>query len=278
MTITVNDDSRPARSSAVFSWTSLLDHILVPASVVLVFTLWEFLTRYYEVPQYLVPAPTAVLRSLANMWGNGLLQQHGSITLLEALGGFLIAFSAAMLFGVLIAESRLFERVVYPYLAAMQSMPKVALAPLIMIWFGMGIESKIVLSALLAFFPMLVNTVEGLKSVDPKRVSLLKVVGASRLQTMWLLKIPNALPFMLAGIELGAIYAMLGAIVAEFVGSPFGIGAYLMSMTYQMDAAGSFAILLVLAVYGMTVQLTLRAVRRRFLFWSRLSTNPDGGA
>jgi NitT/TauT family transport system permease protein len=156
-------------------------------------------------------------------------------------------------------------------------MPKVALAPLIMIWFGMGMESKVVLSALLSFFPMLVNTVEGLKSVDSKRVALFKVLGASRLQTLWRLKIPNALPFILAGIELGAIYAMLGAIVAEFVGSPFGIGAYLMSMTYQMDAAGSFAILLVLALYGMTVQFMLRAARRKFLFWSRIPGNSDGG-
>ena len=274
----IDVDARSAPSPARISWSAILDRLLVPSTIVIFFLMWEFLVRHFEVPQYLLPPPSAVLASLSNMWNAGVLQEHAAVTLFEAVCGFLIALSAALICGILIAESRLFERVIYPYLAAMQSMPKVALAPLIMIWFGMGVESKIVLSALLSFFPMLVNTVEGLKSVDAKRIALLKVLGASRLATLRLLKIPNALPFLLAGIELGAIYAMLGAIVAEFVGSPHGIGAYLMSMTYQMDAPGAFALLLVLALYGMTVQFFLRTARRKLLFWSRLPNTHDGGA
>ena len=248
---------------------NLLDRLLVPASVAVVVAVWEVTVRALDIPQYLIPPPSAVMRSLVTMWNTGLLVSNGLFTLGEAVAGFLIAFVTSMIFATCIAESRLFERLIYPYLAAIQSMPKVAIAPLIMIWFGVGIESKIVLSALLSFFPMLVNAVEGLKSVDEKRARLFQSLGSSRLQTLRLLKIPHALPFLLVGVELGTIYAMLGAIVAEFVGSSKGLGAYLLSMNYQMDAAGSFGILAVLALYGIFMQVLLRAIRHRFFFWSR---------
>lgn len=266
---------RPAsRRSNLGRW---LDRLLVPASVVVMVIFWEYAVTALAIPEYLVPPPSAVFRSLSNMWESGLLVTHGVITLLEAALGFLIAFILSTMLAIGISEFRLFERLIYPYLAALQSMPKVAIAPLVMIWFGMGIESKIVLSALLSFFPMLVNAVEGLKSIDDKRARLFRSLGASRLQTLRLLKIPNALPFLLVGIELGTIYAMLGAIVAEFVGSSQGLGAYLLSMNFQMDAAGSFALLAVLALYGILMQFVLRAVRNRLLFWSR-NTNHSQGA
>ncbi len=253
-----------------------LDRLLVPVSVVAMVIFWEYSVTAFKVPEYLVPPPSAVFRSLSNMWNSGLLLTHGVITLIEAALGFVIAFVFSTILAICIAESRLFERLIYPYLAALQSMPKVAIAPLVMIWFGMGIESKIVLSALLSFFPMLVNAVEGLKSVDDKRARLFRSLGASRFQTLRLLKIPNALPFLLVGIELGTIYAMLGAIVAEFVGASQGLGAYLLSMNFQMDAAGSFALLAVLALYGILMQFALRAVRNRFLFWSRSNNHSQG--
>lgn len=265
---------RVSRPSNIGLW---LDRVVVPASVVAMVIFWEYAVTAFSIPEYLVPPPSAVFRSLSNMWSSGLLVTHGMITLWEAALGFLIAFLISTVLAVCISESRLFERLIYPYLAALQSMPKVAIAPLIMIWFGMGIESKIVLSALLSFFPMLVNAVEGLKSVDDKRARLFRSLGAGRFQTLRLLKIPNALPFLLVGIELGTIYAMLGAIVAEFVGSSQGLGAYLLSMNFQMDAAGSFALLAVLALYGILMQFALRAVRNRFLFWSR-NTNHSQGA
>lgn len=244
-----------------------LSHALVPASVVAVLLAWQALVWAFDVPAYLVPAPTAVMRSLLVMLRSGTLAANALMTLTEAAGGFVIALFAAMLLAVCIAESRLFERLIYPYLAALQSVPKVAIAPLIMIWFGMGLESKVVLSALLSFFPMLVSAVEGLKSTDPKRTMLFKSLGATRIQTLRLLKIPHALPFLLVGVELGTVYAMLGAIVAEFVGSSNGLGAYLLSMNYQMDAAGSFALLSVLAIYGLFMQYALRAIRNKILFW-----------
>jgi len=276
MTDTAETAAKPRRASRPSKVGVWLDRLLVPASVILMVILWEYSVGAFNVPEYLVPPPSAVFRSLSNMWSSGLLLTHGTITLIEAALGFLIAFVFSTVLAICIAESRLFERLIYPYLAALQSMPKVAIAPLVMIWFGMGIESKVVLSALLSFFPMLVNAVEGLKSVDDKRARLFRSLGASRLRTLRLLKIPSALPFLLVGIELGTIYAMLGAIVAEFVGSSKGLGAYLLSMNFQMDAAGSFALLAVLALYGILMQFALRAVRNHFLFWSRNSNHTQG--
>ena len=146
-------------------------------------------------------------------------------------------------------------------------MPKVALAPLIVIWFGFGFDSKVILAALIAFFPMLVNTVEGLKSVDEKRIRLLISLDATRWQILYFIKLPNAMPFLVAGVELAATYSMLGAIVAEFVAPSNGIGSYMLSMTAQMQTSATFALLGVLAAYGAAVQFLIKLARAYLLFW-----------
>ncbi|MEJ0070918.1 MAG: ABC transporter permease [Pseudomonadota bacterium] len=220
-------------------------------------------------PIFLIPAPSRVAESLYTMVGSGLLFEHFAITFFEALGGFAIAFGCAALFAALITESRLAERVLYLYFTALQAMPKVAIAPLIVIWFGYGFSSKIVLAALMAFFPMLVNFVEGLRAADEGRLKLMRAMDASRWQILRYVKIPYALPFFFAGVELGGLYAMLGAIVAEFVGASAGIGNWLIAMNLNLDTASTFALLLVLATYGMAFQKLISALRKRALFWAR---------
>ena len=170
---------------------------------------------------------------------------------------------------VLISEFRVCEKLIYPYVVALQSMPKVAVGPLIVIWFGFGISSKVALSALLAMFPMLVNFVQGLRAADRGRLNLMRALDASRWQTLWLVRIPYALPFFLAGLELGAIYAMLGAIVGEFLGSTGGLGNWLLAMNLNLDISGSFALLVLLALYGIALQGMVNVLRRKVLFWSQ---------
>ena len=254
--------------------TKIIDRLLLPLSLVIVLVGWEVLVRLLAVPQFILPPPSRVFVSLYAIIGNGLLLKHFFVTFKEAVGGFLLAGSAAAVFAVLITHSRIAERVLYPYFTAIQAMPKIALAPLVIIWFGYGMTSKLVLAGLLAFFPMLVNFVEGLRSTDPGRLRMMRAMNASRWQVLRYVRIPYALPFFLAGIEIGGLYAMLGAIVGEFVGSSAGIGNWLMALNVTLDTATTFALLLALAAYGVAFQKLVVLLRKRVLFWAR-NIEPD---
>ena len=252
-----------------------LEAALLPLSLTVLITAWHVAVKVFEVPIYIVPSPAETAVALGRIFTGGLLWENFAVTLLEAFSGFGIGFVLALVMAILITEVRLFEKAVYPYVAALQSMPKVALAPLIVLWFGFGIESKITMSALLCFFPMLVNFVGGFRAADEMRIRLLRVLDASKWQIIRHVRLPSALPFVLAGVELGAIYAMLGAIVAEFVGARHGIGFWLMQMNATMDSAGSFAILALLAAYGICIQALLRFARRKLLFWNGARTTEE---
>jgi NitT/TauT family transport system permease protein len=247
----------------------LRDGWLLPFSALCLLALWEVLVDLLHVPNYVVPAPSSVMGAAVRMAESGLLLDNAVVTLIETLAGFAVALVLAAVLAVLIAEFRAAEKLIYPYVVALQSMPKVAVGPLIVIWFGFGLSSKIALSALLAMFPMLVNFVQGLRAADQGRLNLMRALDASRWQTLRLVRIPYALPFFLAGLELGAIYAMLGAIVGEFLGSSSGLGNWLLAMNLNLDISGSFALLVLLALYGIILQRMVGMLRRRVLFWAR---------
>jgi len=243
--------------------------LLFPVSLGVLLGAWEGLVAWAGVPIYILPPPSMIAGSLVDILGNRLLYENAAVTLLETISGFGLAVVFAVAFAVLITESTLLERILYPYFAALQSMPKVAIAPLVVIWFGFGLSSKIVLAGLLAFFPMLVNAVEGLRAADPGRLKLMRALDASRWQVLRHVRLPYAMPFFLAGIELAGIYAMLGALVGEFVGAQKGIGYWLMAMNMNVDTSGSFALLVLLALYGVGLQALIARVRRRSLFWAQ---------
>jgi NitT/TauT family transport system permease protein len=148
-----------------------------------------------------------------------------------------------------------------------QSLPKVALAPLIVVWFGLGLTSKVINAALIAFFPLLVNTMVGLRSADEERVSLMRSLAASERQIFWMLRLPNSLPFVMAGLDVAMIFALIGAIVAEFVGAQKGLGMLIQSMNFNMDVSGQFSILLILSVLGLLLNRGVMMIRKRVLFW-----------
>jgi len=148
-----------------------------------------------------------------------------------------------------------------------QSMPKVALAPIFALWFGLGIQSKIFSAAIICFFPLMVNTIAGLRSADEERVNLMRSLGATRWQVFRHLRLPGALPFIMAGLELAVVLSLIGTIVAEFVGAQAGLGTLVQAMNANMDVAGQFSVLLVLSVIGLVLNRTVKAVRRRVLFW-----------
>jgi NitT/TauT family transport system permease protein len=228
---------------------------------------WEGAVRLFHFPAFILPAPSQVGAALYRGAVSGIYLQHFWITLAETLLGFALGSAVAFVIGTALAASRSVEYFLYPYIVMFQSMPKVALAPLVMVWFGLGLTSKVVTAALIAFFPLLVNTVVGLRSADEDRVDLMRSLAANELQIFWMLRLPSALPFIMAGLEVAMVFALVGAIVAEFVGAEAGLGMLIQSRNFSMDVAGEFAILFILAVMGLALNAVLVSIRRRVLFW-----------
>ena len=188
-------------------------------------------------------------------------------TLSNALLGFLIGGSLGLVVGSLMAEFRPVETALMPYAFALQSLPKVAIAPLIVIWCGFGDGSKVAMAALLAFFPMLVNSFAGMRSADIERIELMKALSASRLETYRLVKLPSAAPYIFAGLDMGIVYALLGTIVAEFLGAQEGMGVVITKAQAVTDVAGVFAVLTILGVTGIALHLIVRRTQRSLIHW-----------
>src|SRR5690348_13930147 len=232
-----------------------------------VLALWELCVRVFAVPVYILPAPSGILRALYVGVSRFIYIENSWITLEETLLGFLAGTSLAFLLGTAIALSRRFEYFLYPSIVMFQALPKVALAPLIVVWFGVGLPSKIVNAALIAFFPLMVNTIAGLRSADEDRVNLMRSLDASEVQIFWMLRLPGALPFIMAGLEVAMIFALIGAIVAEFVGAQSGLGTLIETLNFSADVAGVFSILFILSMLGLILNQAILQARRRVLFW-----------
>src|SRR4029453_4438963 len=229
--------------------------------------LWEGAVRGLEVPPYVLPAPSAVAVALWRGLTSGLYLKHLYYTFVETVLGFLAGSALGFFLGTAVAMSRHVEYFLYPYIVMFQSLPKIALAPLIVIWFGLGLASKVVNAGLVAFFPLPVNTMVAPKSADEDRVSLMRSLAASERQIFWMLRLPNALPFVMAGRDIAMIFALIGAIVGEFVGAAAGLGMLIQSMNFTMDVSGQFSVLLVLSFVGLGLSRAIQLVRRRVLFW-----------
>ena len=229
--------------------------------------LWEGAVRGFAIPPFILPAPSAVAVALWRGLASGLYLKHLWYTLIETLLGFLVGSALGFGLGTAVAMSRWVEYFLYPYIVMFQSLPKIALAPLIVIWFGLGLMSKVVNAGLVAFFPLLVNTMVGLRSADEDRVSLMRSLAATDRQIFWMLRLPNALPFVMAGLDIAMIFALIGAIVGEFVGATAGLGMLIQSMNFTMDVSGQFSVLLVLSFVGLGLSRAILLVRRRVLFW-----------
>lgn len=237
--------------------------LLIAATLVV----WEAGVRIFSVPAFILPTPISIFIALYRGIASGLYLDHIGITLVETLLGFALGTVLAFTLGVAVALSRRTEYFLYPFIVMFQAMPKVALAPLVIIWFGLGITSKIVSAALVAFFPLMVNTIVGLRSAEEDRVNLMRSLAASRWQIFWMLQLPNAMPYIFAGLEIAMIFSLIGAIVGEFVGAQSGLGMLIQSMNFTMDVAGQFSVLLILSVLGLLLNGLVTQVRRRVLFW-----------
>ena len=244
-------------------------------SILLLITLlgsWEGAVRLFKVPRHLVPPVSDIAIALWRGLATGPFAKdgfwyHGGITLAEILLGFFVGGGIGLAIGIVVSQMPRLERLLEPYVAARQSVPKVAVAPIIVVWLGFGISSKVMIICLLTFFPVLVTSIAGFKAVDPDRIDLLRSLSATPWQIFRKAKFPSALPYIFAGLNMAAAFSVVGAVVGEFVGAQAGLGVLILQMEAQADSGGSFAVCVVLSVIGIALTTALRRVQQRVLHW-----------
>ena len=233
----------------------------------LILVMWQVLPTLLNTPSYVLPTLSNVLAALFDPAALPRYLDSAAVTMTEVFVGLGIGIAIGIVGAVVLTEVPILYRILFPYIVAIESIPKVALAPLFIIWFGFGLPSKIVVVVLLTFFPILVNTLHGMKGVDPDRYELFRINGASRFQVLRKLILPSALPSMFSGLELAMVNAMIGALVAEFVGAQKGLGVLILQAQGRMDTAAVFALLIILSLIGIVLNLTVRFLRRKAIYW-----------
>ena len=238
----------------------------------LALALWELWVRARDVQAYLAPAPSAVARALADDPSRYI--EAGSVSLLHALGGLALGAGAAFLLAVVMAHSRPLERALYPLALLVKVTPVVAVAPLLLIWFGFNAWPKVVVAGLITFFPMLVNAVTGLRSVDPAAHDFLRALDASRWQVLWKLRLPASLPYVLAALRISVPLSLIGAVVAEWFAADSGVGQIIVIANAELDTPVLFAAIFVLGTLGVALTGAVALIERRVLFWHESAAGP----
>lgn len=247
--------------------------VLLPLSLTFVIAAWQLILDVSGGQSLLVPKPSQIASAFVtsvtrNPTGPGSLAQAAWSTYSAALVAFGIAAILGIIVAALAAESSLVERLMLPYITAFQTVPRIAIAPLILIWFGNGISSKVLMATLVAFFPVVVNALAGLKATPTGRRELMRYLGASWWQTYRYVRLPGAMPYIFSGLEVALVFSILGVVVTEFVGSTSGLGIIILQSHFSLDVAGVFSVFVVLVVVGLALRGALMLVRRRVLFWA----------
>jgi NitT/TauT family transport system permease protein len=255
---------RPARSgSAAPAGAGLA------LSLVLVLSIWKAIVLLRGYPAFILPTPELVLRRLVDELAAGTLLHHAALTLIESLGGFGLALAISLALGYLLAHARRLERVLAPQLAATQAVPVVAIAPLIILWVGADIRSKILIAALVTFFPILSSTVVALRGIPRELLEMAKISGASRRQTLWHVELPLALPGIFGGVKAGLALATTGAVVGEFVAGRDGLGALINISRGLFDTPLMFVALIALAALTLSFYLVAMVLEWSLVRWER---------
>lgn len=226
---------------------------------------WEWIVRQAGISALVLPAPSVVAKTFWQSLATGYLWPHIGTTLAEMLAGLALGGAAGLAIGIALAESRLLDQVFKPYVIVSQVVPKLALAPLFVLWFGFGMMPTIVMTALICFFPLMENTLTSLRQVDPHRLQLFHMLGATRLQTLLRLKLRAGLPGILAGLRVALVLALVGAVVGEFIGASRGLGAVIIAAQGMMDTPLMFSALTAIALIGLACYQATLWLERRLL-------------
>lgn len=249
----------------------------VPRSIAMIFVflvfigIWQFVTAFGFVSPIILPTPMETLKDMIfvgkNLLTGGYMLTALWITILEVIYGFALAIAIGFTLGILVGETAFGEKAVMPYLVAIDTMPKVAFAPLFVAWLGFGIESKVALAAFIATFPIVVGTAAGLHAADENARMLFKTMGASRMQTLFKMKLPTGLPQIFTGLKIGAVGVMAGAITGEFLGGGKGFGELIRVAASQLNTPRVFSLILYLSLVGLALYLLVQFTQRKVVFW-----------
>lgn len=232
-------------------WTSIKANLPALVFIVILITGWELLTRVAEVPAYILPTPSAIALALAENYT--LLLDHTMVTLTAVLGGLALAILIALTLAVVMDRWKLIKDALYPLLVISQAVPIFALAPLILIWFGAGLLPKVLIVALVCFFPLAVNLVEGFNQVDPEAVDLMQTMQANRWMIMRSVQLPFAMPYFFSGLKIAATYSVLGAIIGEWLAARAGLGIYMLRSMHSFRTSYLFASIIVVVILSLTL-------------------------
>lgn len=247
--------------------------LLITVSGVLALLAWQLAAVWGGFPSFILPSPGQVWQRLGQVLFDGTLLRNSLVTLAEVLLGLALGVSVATLLGYLLAKSIPLERLLSPYIIASQSIPIVAIAPLLVIWFGPGLLSKVLICALIVFFPVLINTVVGMRTVSDDLRDLMRSLHATRWQTLRILEIPAALPIFLGGLRIGATLAVIGAVVGEFVGAQYGLGFLINVGRGMYDTALVFVAVFTLVLMAMSLYGLVALMEARLLRWQQRPQN-----
>lgn len=228
---------------------------------------WDIYVRVFSVSPFILPRPNAVWDATVELLGERRTYWHIWVTLFETLAGFAVAVVTGIVLGGLLGKIRWLEQTLNPLIVGLQVMPKVALIPLFIVWFGFGVTSKIVLAAVIAFFPIMTNTILGIKSVERGNRDVMLALNASRWQTFRDVELPHALPFILTGMEVGIVLATIGAIVGEYLGGSQGLGYMAVATLNAFDVEAMFGVILLMTVMGWLLYFLVVTLRRFLTPW-----------
>ncbi|HZK26011.1 MAG TPA: ABC transporter permease [Thermoclostridium sp.] len=248
--------------------SKITDKLILPISFIVIILVWEGLVYILKTPEYLVPAPSAVLDALIEYFP--LLMRHTLVTCVEVILGFTAALVLSIIISLLMVRVKILYKILWPYMVISQTVPLYVLAPLFMIWFGFGILPKILIVALVCFFPITVGLVQGLTSTEPELDELLEVMRATPSQILWKVRIPQAMPQFFSGLKIAAAYSVTGAVLAEWVGAQEGLGIFLTRAMKTYNTAAVFADVLIVIVLSLLLFFAIsfiekKVIRRRHL-------------
>ena len=261
-TTTVSETDAPERQSA----GAVILKRLTPVAGVLVFlAIWQIGVVAYKVPAYLLPPPTMIAQTFIDEFPR--LLRHGWITTYEMLGGYALAVAVALPLAIAITSSKRFDEFVMPTMLFFQVVPKVAIAPLFLVWFGVGTTPKVLVAFLISFFPIVIDAAVGLRSMSPEMNDLARSMGASRLQVFAQFRLPTSLPYLFSGLNVAATLAIAGAVVGEFVGADKGLGYLLLTTNSNMETSLMFATIVALTIIGLAFFYLVEFVESLLIPW-----------
>ena len=247
--------------------------VATPLVLALLVLIWQFYVVVFEVSPFILPPPLAVWHATVELLSEPKTYSHIAITVYETVAGFLIAVVIGIVFGGLLGKIRWLERTLNPLIVGLQVMPKVALIPLFIVWFGFGPTSKVVLAAVISFFPIMTNTILGMKSVETGHRDVMLALNASRWQTFKEVELQKALPFILTGMEVGIVLATIGAIVGEYLGGSQGLGYMAVATLNAFDVTSMFGVIFLLTILGLVLYFFVVMLRRFVTPWHEAVTS-----